>query len=70
VLLIVAGGVYPKPMLDRIAPSVDRVLRVVDQQFDHPVNPDAKDGFAEGKETEKSGSTAEVTTTLQGGHGK
>ena len=32
VLLIGFLGVYPKPVLDRITPSVDRLVQHVDQQ--------------------------------------
>jgi NADH-quinone oxidoreductase subunit M len=34
VILIVALGVYPKPMLDRISPSVDRLVSHVESHSD------------------------------------
>ena len=35
VILIVVLGVYPKPVLDRIQPSVDRLIAHVEQHTDY-----------------------------------
>ena len=45
--LIVFIGVYPKPMLDRIEPSVDRLIAHVEDKTDYvepPVAPAEADG--------------------------
>ena len=46
--LIVFCGIYPKPMLDRIEPSVDRILERVVDEVPNFVNPDAGDLVQEG----------------------
>ena len=47
--LIVFGGVYPKPMLDRIEPSVQRILNSLDKQLAKPANPDAESTTDDGQ---------------------
>jgi NADH-quinone oxidoreductase subunit M len=50
--LIVFSGVYPKPMLDRIEPSVQRILTALDKQLVSPQNPDAQETTDDGKVVE------------------
>jgi NADH-quinone oxidoreductase subunit M len=40
-IAIVFGGLYPKPMLDRIEPSVDRVIERIEKEVPNYVNPDS-----------------------------
>jgi len=53
--LIVFSGVYPKPMLDRIEPSVQRILTALDKQLVSPQNPDAQETTDDGKVVEAAG---------------
>jgi NADH-quinone oxidoreductase subunit M len=65
--LIVFGGIYPRPMLDRIGPSVQRILNVVDQQLLKPANPDNEAlpaMEAEGEQTETTPAHTTETTEV------
>ncbi len=42
-VLIVVCGIYPKPMLDRIEPSMTRILQRVEAEVPNFVNPDSAD---------------------------
>jgi NADH-quinone oxidoreductase subunit M len=53
--LIVFSGVYPKPMLDRIEPSVQRILTALDKQLVSPQNPDAQETTDDGEVVEVAG---------------
>ena len=55
IALIVFSGVYPKPMLDRIEPSVQRILTALDKQLVSPQNPDAQETTDDGKVVEATG---------------
>jgi NADH-quinone oxidoreductase subunit M len=50
--LIVFTGLYPKPMLSRIEPSVQRILTALDKQLAQPANPDAQATTDDGKVVE------------------
>jgi len=54
--IIVFTGVYPKPMLDRIQPSVQALVTHVTERsdYDEPVIPTPPADLAEGTETENS----------------
>lgn len=47
--LIVFTGIYPKPMIDRIQPSINRVLDRVAEEVPNFVNPDASPTTTEGE---------------------
>jgi NADH-quinone oxidoreductase subunit M len=58
VALIVFLGVYPKPVLDRMEPSVDRLITHVDENSDF-VSPELPEPPAEGEDTEAEGEEAD-----------
>ena len=43
-VLIVFLGIYPKPVLDRIEPSVNRILDRMEEQVDRYDQPRTEDG--------------------------
>ena len=55
VALIVFCGIYPKPMIDRIQPSMNRVLDRIVQEVPNFVNPDAPDPATDAATTEEEG---------------
>ena len=52
-VLIVLMGVYPQPFLDRITPSVERVLNTVERRIAFGANPTTAQWSAEGRRTRR-----------------
>jgi NADH-quinone oxidoreductase subunit M len=68
VALIVFLGVYPKPVLDRMEPSVDRLITHVDENSDF-VSPELPEPPAEGEDPEAEGEEADdASAPAESGH--